>query len=115
MTAAEPRARVLDPMSRVSEILFGIIMVLTFTGSLSVATAGRAEVRAMLVGALACNFAWGVIDAMLYLLGVLAEKGRNIAALRSLRATTDPETSRSIVADALPPLVASVLDPSELD
>jgi hypothetical protein len=33
-------------------------MVLTFTGSLSVADAGRADVRAMLIGALGCNLAW---------------------------------------------------------
>jgi VIT1/CCC1 family predicted Fe2+/Mn2+ transporter len=114
-TTTERRARVLDPMSRVSEVLFGLIMVLTFTGSLSVATAGHAEVREMLVGALGCNFAWGVIDAMLYLLGVLAEKGHGLAALRALQRTSDAQKARSIVADALPPLVASVLEPSELD
>ena len=33
--------RVLDPIDRVSEVLFGLIMVLTFTGSLSIAEAGR--------------------------------------------------------------------------
>ena len=44
--------RFLDPLERSSEILFGLIMVLTFTGTLSAAEAGRAEVRAMLVGAL---------------------------------------------------------------
>jgi VIT1/CCC1 family predicted Fe2+/Mn2+ transporter len=113
--AAGRRPRVLDPMSRVSEVLFGLIMVLGFTGSLSVATAGRAEVREMLVGALGCNLAWGVIDAMLYLLGVLAENGRNIAALRGLRTAASPDEGRAIVAEALPPLVASVLEPSELD
>ena len=32
--------RVLDPIERISEVLFGLIMVLTFTGSLSVAEAG---------------------------------------------------------------------------
>ena len=38
--------RVLDPIDRVSEVLFGLIMVLTFTGSLSVASAGHAEAQA---------------------------------------------------------------------
>ena len=71
----EPSKRVLDPIERVSEVLFGLIMVLTFTGSLSVAEAGRDEVRTMLIGALGCNVAWGIIDAMLYLMGCLAEKG----------------------------------------
>jgi hypothetical protein len=32
-------------------------MVLTFTGSLSVAEAGREDVRTMLIGALGCNIA----------------------------------------------------------
>ena len=35
----------LDPIDRNSEILFGLFMVLTFTGTLSAATAGREEVR----------------------------------------------------------------------
>ena len=43
--------RVLDPVDRVSEVLFGLIMVLTFTGSPSVAEAGRDHVRTMLIGA----------------------------------------------------------------
>ena len=55
--------RVLEPIERVSEVLFGLIMVLTFTGSLSVAEAGREDVRTMLIGALGCNLAWGIIDA----------------------------------------------------
>ena len=63
----EPSKRLLDPIDRVSEVLFGLIMVLTFTGSLSVAESGREDVRTMLIGALGCNIAWGVIDAMLYL------------------------------------------------
>ena len=42
-------ARVLDPIDRISEILFGLFMVLTFTGTLSVASAGREEIRSMLV------------------------------------------------------------------
>jgi len=44
--------------------LFGLIMVLTLTGSLSVAKAGRGEVRTLLVGALGCNLAWGIIDGV---------------------------------------------------
>ena len=35
---------VLDPMDRVSEVLFALIMVLTFTCSFSIAGAGREEV-----------------------------------------------------------------------
>jgi hypothetical protein len=107
--------RVLEPIDRVSEVLFGLIMVLTFTGSLSVATAGRAEIREMLVGALGCNLAWGVIDALLYLLASIAEKGRGLATLHAVRRATDLDEGRRLVAGALPPVVAAVLEPAQLE
>jgi hypothetical protein len=96
--------RVLDPIDRVSEVLFGLIMVLTFTGSLSVAESGREDVRAMLIGALGCNIAWGIIDAMLYLMGCLAEKGRGLITLRAVRKAVDPREAQRHIADALPPV-----------
>ena len=43
--ALSTNKRVLEPVDRVSEILFGLIMVLTFTGSLGVAEAGREDIR----------------------------------------------------------------------
>src|SRR3954471_12605246 len=100
----EPAAgiRALDPAERIAEVLFGLIMVLTFTGSLSVAEAGREDVRTMLIGALGCNLAWGIIDAVLYLMGCLAEKGRGLLAFRAARKATDPGEAQRLVADALP-------------
>ena len=111
----EPSKRVLDPIDRVSEVLFGLIMVLTFTGSLSVADAGRDDVRTMLIGALGCNVAWGIIDAMLYLMGSLADKGQGLMTYLAVRRTTDPHKAQRLIADALPPVVASILEPAELE
>jgi hypothetical protein len=37
--------RILDPMDRISEILFGLIMALTFTCTLGVATADQIQIR----------------------------------------------------------------------
>lgn len=107
--------RVLEPIDRVSEVLFGLIMVLAFTGSLSVAEAGRSEVRTMLIGALGCNLAWGIIDGVLYLMGSLAEKGKGLLTLRAVRAATDQEQAHRLIADALPSVVASIMEPSELE
>lgn len=107
--------RPLDPIDRVSEVLFGLIMVLSFTGSLSVAEAGREDVRTMLVGALGCNLAWGVIDAIFYLMGSLAEKSRGLLAYRAVREAADPERARRLLADTLPPIVASVLETAEIE
>jgi hypothetical protein len=107
--------RALDPIDRLSEVLFGLIMVLTFTGSLSVVGAGREDVRTMLVGALGCNLAWGIIDAVFYLMARLAEKERGLATFRAVRGTGDPERGQRLVAGALPPVVASILEPAELE
>lgn len=104
-----PSKRFLTPGERVAEILFGLIMVLTFTGSLSVAEAGRGEVRTMLIGALGCNIAWGIIDAVFYLMNSLAEKGHGIRAWRAANGTASPEAVYKVIDDALPPVIAKVL------
>ncbi len=112
---AKPVRGLIDPIDRVSEVLFGLIMVLTSTSTLSVATTGRAEIGTMIMGALGCNLAWGIIDAALFLLGSLDERGRNLLMLRAVRRTQDPEEARRLVADALPEPLASVLSQSEAD
>jgi hypothetical protein len=112
---ARSARRLLDPVDRVSEVLFGLIMVLTFTGALSVAEAGREDVRAMLVGALGCNLAWGTIDAIFYLMGSLAEKSRGLAAWRAVRGAADPLEARRAIEDALPSVIGSVLRAAEYD
>jgi hypothetical protein len=112
--AARTSGRVLDPIDRISEILFGLIMVLTFTGSLSVAEAGRDDTRTMLIGALGCNLAWGIIDAVLYLMGGLAGKGRIAFGLRAARQAPTPEQARRALAGLLPEPLAAAVEPHEL-
>jgi VIT family len=114
-SATEPSKRVLDPVDRVSEILFALIMVLGFTGSLSVAEAGRDDIRTMLIGALGCNLAWGIIDGILYLMARLAERGRGLMIFRAVRAAADPKEAHRLIADTLPPLIASLMRPEELE
>ena len=68
--------RVLDPIDRVSEIIFGVLMAMTFIGTLSVATGGREEVRTAMIAALGCNIAWGLADAVMYIVAILTERTR---------------------------------------
>jgi hypothetical protein len=101
-------------MERLSEVIFGLIMVLTFTCSFSAATSGRAEVREMLIGAIGCNLAWAVIDALMYLMSSLGMRGHNLLSLHRLR-RGDAAEGRGVIADALPPLVAANLREEELE
>ena len=110
-----PKGRVLHPMERISEVLFSLIMVLTFTCSFSVADAGREEVRSMLFGALGCNLAWGIIDAVFYLMGCFSDRGRAILTLGALRQVSTPTEAHRIIAHALPPVLVSVLSNSDLE
>ena len=107
--------RFLDPMERISEILFGLVMVLTITCSFSVGGGGQTEVHQMLIGALGCNIAWGAIDAVLYWLACFHARGQHLAALHAVRASENVEDARRKIADSMPPLIASVTTPAELD
>ena len=68
--------RVLEPFDRVSEVVFGVLMAMTFIGALNVATAGSHEVRTVMVAALGCNIAWGLTDGVMYLVGLVTERTR---------------------------------------
>jgi hypothetical protein len=100
--AKEARERVLDPISRISEIIFGVLMALSFTGSLNVATSGREEVRTMMLTALGCNLAWGLVDAVMYLMATLTGRARNLTLLGLVRGASDPKTAHDAIAEALP-------------
>lgn len=106
---------ILEPMERISEVLFGVIMALTFTCALGVATADNVKVRTMLIGALGCNLAWGIIDAGVYLVTRIFDQGRKIAMLRAMRDAADNGTARRVIADALPPLLAATLSEEQLE
>ena len=113
--ATNSSKRLLEPMERISEVLFGLIMVLTFTCSFSFAEAGRSEVRKLLIGALGCNLAWGIIDAVFYLMSCLSEHWHVIVVLRAMRKSADPAESHHILAGALPPPLASILPEPRFD
>jgi hypothetical protein len=95
--------RVLDRSERISEVLFGLIMVLTVTASISIATQDHASIRTMLVGALGCNFAWGVIDGGMYLMARIHETGNQILMVHAVRDATTRDAAYRITASALPP------------
>jgi len=106
---------VLEPVERISEVLFGLIMVLTFTGSLSIAESGREDVRAMLIGAIGCNLAWGLIDALMYLMGTLTDRARARMAWQAARTADRPDEARRAIVDALPPAIASFMREAEIE
>jgi hypothetical protein len=113
--AQQEAKSVLDPISRISEVLFGLIMVLTFTGSISVASDGRAEIRELLWASLGCNLAWGIVDAVMFLMSRLLERGHGLSVLKKLKSISDKIVARKLITDELPPVISSILKPEEID
>lgn len=106
--------RALEPVDRFGEVVFGLIMVLTFTGSISVASSGRAEVRELLIAALSCNVAWGIVDAVMYVIAALADRARQ-ARVHEAVAEVDGGTSRGLLRAELPELLDDILGDAEVD
>lgn len=109
------RAGALDPVDRASEVIFGLLMALTFVGTLGAVEGGREELRTLLYAALGCNLAWGIVDAVMYLVGVATEARRDRALLQRLHAGVDAATGRNIVAEGVLPALASTLHDDDLE
>ncbi|MCO7525248.1 VIT1/CCC1 transporter family protein [Pseudomonas asiatica] len=105
---------VLEPIDRITEVIFGLLMAMTFIGSLSVATAGREDARLMLIAALGCNLAWGLADAVIYLLRTWTERTRSRTLLARLQAG-DINQGRRLIADTLPECIGLALDEDGLE
>lgn len=105
----------LDPIDRTTEVVFGTLMAMSFSGTLSVATAGQQDVHTMMVAALGCNLAWGLADAVMYLVAVATEQRRKISLLEMLKNTKDNAESDRLIAEQLPIRLQSHINPLALD
>lgn len=105
---------VLNPIDRISEVLFGLIMVLTFTSAISVSTSGKQEISELLWAAFGCNLAWAMVDVIMFLLNVLLERGHSLKALREINKTKTDEEAASILKEEVQPLIRALLTKDEL-
>ena len=111
-TVREP---ILSPVDRVSEMLFGLFMALTFTGAVSIADTGEGQIRSMFIAALGCNLAWGLVDAVMYLVRTVTDRGRYLTLVRSVREATDAEAGRRIIERSLSQGVAVLVSTAEVE
>ena len=111
----EVREPVLSVVDRVSELLFGLFMALTFVGAVSVTDAGQGEIRSMFAAALGCNLAWGLVDAVMYLVRTVTDRGRSLTLVRSVRAAPDAEAGRRLIERTLSRDVAGLVSPTEIE
>lgn len=109
------REPVLSPVDRVSEMLFGLFMALTFTGAVSVAGQGEAQIRTMFLAALGCNLAWGLVDAVMYLVRTVADRGRLLTLIRSVRAAPNAQAGCRLIERSLSKVAAHLVSATEIE
>ena len=108
--------RYLDPASRLGEILFGLIMVLTVTlGAGLVVTNDRAGVRELLLAAIGCNVAWGIIDGALYIMNCITERSGKVRLLRAVRGAPNEQSALALIQGEIEPELQELLSPDEAE
>ena len=105
----------LNPLDRAAEILFGLIMALSFTCSINIATRGPAEIRQLLIGAIGCNLAWGIVDATMYLIGVLARRSRSKKIFDTVQDPAETTIAKTYISQELPPVLVSAIGTEGLE
>jgi len=106
--------RYLDPASRLGEVLFGLIMVLTVTSTAGLTMAeGREGVRQLLFAAIGCNLAWAIIDAIMYLMNCLTVRGGKLRLIRAVQNARDSQTALALIQEEVEPELQSLLAPED--
>jgi len=108
------REPVLDVVDRVSEMLFGLFMALTFVGAVST-TAGPDAGHLMLRAALGCNLAWGLVDAVMFLMRTLANRGQRVKLVLAIKHEPDSARAAQIIRESLPRTMKTLVDDTELE
>jgi VIT1/CCC1 family predicted Fe2+/Mn2+ transporter len=93
--------RYLDPTDSLGEVLFGLIMALTVTLGARLLTQ-RSEVNAdeLVAAMIGCNLAWGIIDAVLYLIGSVFTRNQRIRLVHKLRAAKSETEAMAAIREA---------------
>lgn len=109
------REPVLSPVERVCELCFGLFMALTFVGAVSAATSGANAGRTMFYTALGCNLAWGLADAVMYLVRTLTDRARRVAVATAVRAAPDAASGVLQLRGEMGPVMRTLVDDRELE
>lgn len=100
-------AHLLDPIDRLAETIYSVLILLTFTLAFRIFHLGSGEavtseyVNELLLGAILAILAWGVIDGIVYALTEVFERGEKHRILLYIEAADSPEEAVEAVADEL--------------
>ncbi|HSF23739.1 MAG TPA: VIT family protein [Blastocatellia bacterium] len=96
--------RYLDPADRLGEILFGVIMVLTVTLTAGLTSgSGKEGVHRLLLAAIGCNIAWGIIDGIMYIMARVTERSGQARLILAVQKARDEGVALDIIRGEVEP------------
>ena len=114
-------ARLLDPVDRLVEGIYSVLIVLTFTLAFNVyqvqTEVGAQEVSAaifqLFLAALGCAVAWGLIDGVMYILTSLFERGEQRRLFMAIRSAASEEEAVALLVAELDDKYAGIASAEE--
>jgi hypothetical protein len=94
---------------------FGLFMALTFVGAVNAATAGQDPGRTLLYTALGCNLAWGLVDAVMYLVRTITNRGKRLTLALAMRAAPDAVSAARLMREGLPTVMNHLVDDGQIE
>jgi VIT1/CCC1 family predicted Fe2+/Mn2+ transporter len=112
--------RFLDPIDRLTEAIYAVLIVMTFTMAYRAIDAGAFPDRAVeqLVAQLAlasfgCAVAWGIIDGAMFVLLSMLERGENNRLLKRVKAAPDEPAGIDVIANHLDGTFEAIMSEDE--
>jgi VIT1/CCC1 family predicted Fe2+/Mn2+ transporter len=111
-------SRLLDPLDRLVEGIYSVLIVLTFTLAVRVVDANAsiavssALAKELFWACLGCAIAWGLIDSVMYILSSMAERGQELRMARIIRDSANETEGVAAFADQLG-ILAPLTTPEE--
>lgn len=106
---------VLDTVERVSEMCFGLFMALTFVGAVNAIGDEKQTGTAMFYTAFGCNVAWGLVDAVMYLVRTITNRGKQLTLALAVRREQDAAGGVRALREGLPAGIAAILSDEDLE
>lgn len=108
--------RYVDPLDLWTEMLYGLLIVLTFTMAFRAIDrtivsdlAASEQVNRLFLAAIGCAVAWGLIDGVVYVLSCVAERAQQRKLIQDVRAAPDELAAVDMVAERLDLGLASIV------
>lgn len=116
-------ARYLNPIDRLTEIIYGILILLTFTLGVQAIEArnpvaelvSQEGVRRLFVAAMGCVVAWGMIDGVMYVLLSLAQRSERQRVRRLVNTAASEDEAVQRLNDEIDTEVLAALTDTERD